>query len=101
LEHFPSGKDGKDAPGKNTTGFPWQRDVPIRKLMSLIETMPDLNVFKKKGRRNVPRSLQPTPEAAKSRLARLRRKQLMLRLDRKRATLTPQNATFPPGSLGP
>lgn len=70
--------------------------------MSLIQTIPAMNVFKKKGRRNVPRSLQPTPEAAKSRLARLRRKQLMLRLDRQRATLTPQNATPPaPGSLDP
>jgi len=68
--------------------------------MSLIQTIPAMNVFKKKGRRNVPRSLQPTPEAAKSRLARLRRKQLMLRLDRKRATLTSQNAALPaPGSL--
>lgn len=70
--------------------------------MSLIQTIPAMNVFKKKGRRNVPRSLQPTPEAAKSRLARLRRKQLMLRLDRKRATLTLQNTTPPaPGSLDP
>ncbi|HWM24715.1 MAG TPA: hypothetical protein VNP98_07815 [Chthoniobacterales bacterium] len=69
--------------------------------MSLIQPIPGMTTFKKKGRRNVPRSMQPTPEAAKSRLARLRRKQLMLRLDRKRATLTPQNATPPPGSLGP
>ncbi|HEV2842539.1 MAG TPA: hypothetical protein VGW39_14545 [Chthoniobacterales bacterium] len=68
--------------------------------MSLIQTIPDMNIFKKKGRRNVPRSLQPTPEAAKSRLARLRRKQLMLRLDRKRATLSPQSTTPPAlGSL--
>ena len=50
--------------------------------MSLIQPIPAMNILKKKGRRNVPRSLQPTPEAAKSRLARLRRKQLMLRLDR-------------------
>jgi len=67
--------------------------------MSLIQTIPEMNVFKKKGRRNVPRSLQPTPEAAKSRLARLRRKQLMLRLDRKRATLSSQPATPPPGAF--
>jgi hypothetical protein len=70
--------------------------------MSLIQTIPGMNVSKKKGRRNIPRSLQPTPEAAKSRLARLRRKQLMRRRDLKGATLAPPNATPPaPGSFGP
>jgi hypothetical protein len=87
---------------QNTADFPRERDLPIKKAMSLIQTIPGMNIFKKKGRRNVPRSLQPTPEAAKSRLARLRRKQLMLRLDRKHATLGQQTgirpAPDPPGA---
>lgn len=31
LEDFPSCRDGEDAHYKNTTDFPWQRDVPNRK----------------------------------------------------------------------
>jgi len=70
--------------------------------MSLIQPIPGMNIFKKKGRRNVPRSLQPTPEAAKSRLARLRRKQLMQRRDLRPAMLVPPKAIPPaPDPLGP
>ena len=70
--------------------------------MSLIATIPGMNIFKKKGRRNVPRSLQPTPEAAKSRLARLRRKQLMQRRDLRHEMLAQSKATSAaPDPLGP
>jgi hypothetical protein len=41
------------------------------------------------------RSLQPTPEAAKSRIARLRRKQRLLLKNKKRASLL-KLATLPP-----
>jgi hypothetical protein len=60
-----------------------------------------MNNWKHFDIRNAPRSLQPTPEAAKSRLARLRRKQLLLQLEMKRA-LPQQNAIPPaPDPLGP
>jgi hypothetical protein len=60
-----------------------------------------MDMLKRNGRRNVPSSLQPTPEAAKSRLTRLRRKQLLLQLAMKRA-LPQQNAIPPaPDPLGP
>jgi hypothetical protein len=69
--------------------------------MSLIQPIPGMNVLKK-GRRNIPRSLQPTPEAAKSRLARLRRKQLMQRRDLRHETLVQPKAIPPaPDPLGP
>jgi hypothetical protein len=54
-----------------------------------------MHILQRNHRQNVPRSLQPTPEAAKSRLARLRRKQLVLRLDLKRRFLAQQNAIPP------
>ena len=61
-----------------------------------------MRILKKKGRRNVPRSLQPTPEAAKSRLARLKRKQLMQRRDLRDVMLAQSKATPPaPNPLGP
>lgn len=60
-----------------------------------------MELLKRTRRQNVPRSLQPTPEAAKSRLARLRRKQLMLRFDMKRTMLAQENAIPPaPDPLG-
>jgi hypothetical protein len=55
---------------------------------------PNMDMLKRNGRRNV-------PEAAKSRLTRLRRKQLLLQLEMKRA-LPQQNAIPPaPDPLGP
>lgn len=60
-----------------------------------------MDILTRNGRRNVPRSLQPTPEAAKSRLARLHRRQLMLRLEMKRALLKESVIPPAPDPLGP
>lgn len=69
--------------------------------MSLIQPIPGMSL-KKKGRRNVPRSMQPTPEAAKSRLARLRRKKLMQRRDLRHELLAqPKAIPSAPEPLGP
>jgi crotonobetainyl-CoA:carnitine CoA-transferase CaiB-like acyl-CoA transferase len=52
-------------------------------------------MFQAPARQKVSRSLQPTPEAAKSRLARLRRKQRMLIRKSKRVALA-RSTSLPP-----
>lgn len=52
-------------------------------------------IFQAPARQKSARSLQPTPEAAQSRLARLRRKQRMLIQKSKRAALT-RSTAIPP-----
>lgn len=60
-----------------------------------------MELSKRDGRQRVP-GLQPTAEVAKSRLGQRRRKQLMVRLDLKRAMLARQNSVPPaPDPLGP
>ena len=62
----------------------------------------NMELSKRNGRQTVQGSLQPTPEAAKSRLAQRRRKQLMVQLDLKRAMLAQQDTVPPaPDPLGP